>query len=128
MADALSSCNLVAEGDDGEYHSPKSVSESVASGYFSATESNASGMPLRGARSGGPPPMLLPTTMQAAGQVGRTDESGASSNDEARDARLSWPSSFPVCDSLPTMHHAPAVWVVTVSLCPRCIMHRQCGW
>jgi len=36
-----------SEGDDGDYHSPKSVSESVASGYFSATESNASGLPVR---------------------------------------------------------------------------------
>ena len=36
-----------SEGDDGDYHSPKSASESVASGYFSATESNASGLPAR---------------------------------------------------------------------------------
>ena len=40
-------CLRAAEGDDGDYHSPKSVSESVASGYFSATESNASGLPVR---------------------------------------------------------------------------------
>jgi hypothetical protein len=58
------------------------VSESIASGYFSATESTASGMPLRGGRTGQPP--LLPSVAAAAGQAGRPDESGASSNDEAR--------------------------------------------
>ena len=84
VADPLACLPSSAEGDDGEYHSPKSVSESIASGYFSATESTASGMPLRGGRAG--PPPLLPTMAgaMAVGQAGRADESGASSNDEAR--------------------------------------------